>query len=117
MAIGAGPMWPLAHLMSGDRDGRIRTATNGSEGRWSPSTFYSVDRRFESGRPHYPRLCAAIVDRLTYHGTIIETGTTRSRPEPMSETVARRATKLSCGNRCSERHSAQKDAESRAAIV
>jgi len=22
-----------------------------------------------------PRLCAAIVDRLTYHGTIIETGT------------------------------------------
>ena len=26
-----------------------------------------------------PRLCAAIVDRLTYGGTIIETGTTRYR--------------------------------------
>jgi len=26
-----------------------------------------------------PRLCAAIVDRLTYHGTIIETGTTSYR--------------------------------------
>ena len=35
-----------------------------------------------------PRLCAAIVDRLTFHGTIIETGTdsyrlasTRARTE------------------------------------
>ena len=26
-----------------------------------------------------PRLCAAIVDRLTFHGTIIETGTTSYR--------------------------------------
>ena len=26
-----------------------------------------------------PRLCAAIVDRLTYDGTIIETGTTSYR--------------------------------------
>ncbi len=27
-----------------------------------------------------PRLCAAIVDRLTFHGTITETGTTSYRP-------------------------------------
>jgi hypothetical protein len=32
-----------------------------------------------SGLTGDPRLCAAIVERLTFHGTIIETGTTSHR--------------------------------------
>jgi len=44
---------------------------------------------------HRPRLCAAIVDRLTFNGQIIETGTTsyrlaRARPsEPLVEAMTR----------------------------
>ncbi len=36
-----------------------------------------------------PRLCAAIVDRLTYNGTIIETGTQSYR---LAHTIAQQST-------------------------
>src|SRR4030095_3261071 len=38
-----------------------------------------------------PRLCAAIVDRLTFGGTIIETGTDSYRLPPEDEVVQRTA--------------------------
>ena len=57
--------------------------------RWQTSL---ADELFEVGWTKTftdPRLCAAIVDRLTFHGTIIETGTDSYRLRT-SKTSSRR---------------------------
>jgi IstB-like ATP binding protein len=83
-----GQVAPVDRTGNGRGDGRIRLFQVSTEREEGNSVAIASNESF-GGRPKTctdPRLCAAIVDRLTFNGTIIETGT---GSYPLAHTKAR----------------------------